>query len=77
MQLQNWINTELFQEIKSLLQKSLSPRINQIQKWANDNPTAPISELITIASLQIKYKDKLQITDKWLLTEKNAQQASS
>ncbi len=77
MHLQNWINTELFQEIKSLLQKSLRPSINQIQKWANDNPTAPISELITSASLQIKYKEKLQITDKWLLTEKNAQQASS
>ena len=75
--IKSWIDSKLFKEIKDLLHSNSANNINQIQKIKTCYPQAPVNELFTFASLQIKHLDKLKITENWLLTDKNAQQASS
>jgi SAM-dependent methyltransferase len=50
--------------------------INYISKLKSDYPDLPVNDLLTLIKLRSRYSDKLKISQKWIITEKNAQQAS-
>ncbi|HPM01085.1 MAG TPA: hypothetical protein PK816_02915 [Candidatus Cloacimonadota bacterium] len=73
----NTLFTKAVADIKTMLRLSSGYSMNQLKNIKNHYPDLPVNELVTFITLQKKYKDKLQIADMWLLTDKNAQQASS
>lgn len=50
--------------------------INAIEKYSKEYHNIPIKDIIRLAELQIKVKNKLPFSKNWLMTDKNAQQSS-
>ncbi len=74
----DYLSLELCQEIKEIsLHVNSVYNINRIQNLRKKYPEIPVGELLSIFSLQRRYQAKLKIADNWILTDKNAQQASS
>lgn len=65
------------EDIIQMLDVSSVNNINTISLLKKKYPQYPINEILTLIKLREKYLPKLKISNQWILTEKNAQQASS
>lgn len=71
--LQNKANKTFFKK----LQENPNFSINELQKLCDNNLEKPVKDLLSLIGLQRKNQRKIHDTEKYLLTEKGVQQASS
>ncbi|MFC1898198.1 class I SAM-dependent methyltransferase [Candidatus Cloacimonadota bacterium] len=73
----DFLQSEYNKDFYQILQRKKNISINELQKLIQNNPENPIKDILSQIKIQHKNKRKISNVQKYLFTEKGAQQASS
>lgn len=71
------VQTNKIKEISALFNVNDVYNINQISRIKEQYPEYPINDILSLIKLQKQFQSKLRISEDWVITDKNGQQASS